>query len=78
MDQRSDIRLAAAHVSEACVEAVDLCHKASGGSGVYETSELQKCLRDVHAAAAHMMTSDRNLITFARLRLGLPAQTLLW
>lgn len=78
LDQRSAIRLAASHASEACVEAVDLCHRASGGSGVYETSELQKCLRDIHAAAAHMMTSDRNLITYARLRFGLSAQTVLW
>jgi indole-3-acetate monooxygenase len=78
MDQRSAIRLAASHTSEACTEAVDLCARAAGGTAVYETSVLQRCVRDVHTASAHMMTSDRNIITYARLRFGLPAQTTLW
>lgn len=78
IDQRSAIRLAASNASEASVTAVDLCHRSGGGTAVYDTSPLQKCLRDVHVAQAHMMTSDRNLITYARLRLGLPVQTALW
>jgi alkylation response protein AidB-like acyl-CoA dehydrogenase len=78
LDQRSAVRLAAANAAEASVSAVDLCFRSAGGTAVYDTSPLQKCLRDVHVAQAHMMTSDRNLITYARLRFGLPAQTALW
>jgi indole-3-acetate monooxygenase len=78
MADRSAIRLAAANAAEAAITVVDLCHRSGGGTAVYDDSPLQKCLRDAHTASAHIMISDRNLITYGRLRLDLPADTSLW
>jgi hypothetical protein len=44
---------------------------AGGGSSVFESSALQRCLRDVHVAAQHTVVSRRLFETYAMLRLGL-------
>ena len=71
VEQRARLRLACSHAAEATTEAVDLCHRAGGGSAVYASSPLQRCSRDVHTASAHLLISDRNLLTYAKLALGL-------
>ena len=72
---RASIRLAAANAAASAAEAVDLCFSAAGGSAVYAASPLQRCLRDVHVATQHQMLSARNSEVFARVRLGLEADT---
>jgi indole-3-acetate monooxygenase len=70
-DQRVRARLAASHIGVEMCRAVDLCYHAGGGSAVYSTSPLQRCFRDVHTAAAHIMVSTRTFETAGRHRLGL-------
>ena len=77
VEQKARLRLAAAHAALQSARAVDLAYYVGGGSSVFEASPLQRCQRDVHTATQHMMVSDRNLITYARLRLGLEAETTL-
>lgn len=36
-----------------CVRVADACFALGGGSALYETSPLQRRLRDLHAAAQH-------------------------
>ncbi len=68
-------RLAASYVGEQAVAAVDLCYRAGGGSAVYATSPLQRCFRDIHTAAAHIMVSPRTYEMVGRHRFGLPIDT---
>lgn len=70
-ETRLGARLAATHAGEQACAAVDLCYKAGGGTAVYETSPLQRCFRDVHTAAAHIMVSTRTYETVGRHRFGL-------
>lgn len=71
METRLSARLAATYAGEQACAAVDLCYKAGGGSSVFETSPLQRCFRDVHTAAAHVMVSSRLYETVGRHRFGL-------
>lgn len=75
--QRARIRLACAHAATECARAVDLCYNAGGGSSVFAANQLQRCFRDVHTATQHAMLSDRNVITYGRVRFGLEADTVM-
>jgi indole-3-acetate monooxygenase len=70
-DLRIRSRLAASHVGGELCRAVDLCYHAGGGTAVYTLSPLQRCFRDVHTAAAHIMVSPRTFETVGRYRFGL-------
>ena len=75
--EKARLRLAAANAALDAARAVDLAYYAGGGSSVFESSPLQRCQRDIHTATQHMMISDRSLVTYARLRLGMEAETAL-
>jgi alkylation response protein AidB-like acyl-CoA dehydrogenase len=75
VDRRARVRLACAHAGMEAARATDLAYNTGGGSSVFASSPLQRCFRDVHTATQHIMLSDRNHLTFGRLRLGLEADT---
>ena len=77
VSQKARVRLACAHVASECARAVDLCYNTGGGSSVFQSNQLQRCFRDVHVATQHQMLSDRNVLTYGRVRLGLEADTAL-
>lgn len=54
-DARLSLRLAANEAVRASVRVVDAMYRAGGGSSLYETSPLQRHLRDVHATTQHAM-----------------------
>jgi alkylation response protein AidB-like acyl-CoA dehydrogenase len=60
---------AATWVTAACVDVVDECFRLGGGSALYETSPLQRRLRDVHALAQHAMVHQRNYGTAGKVLL---------
>lgn len=64
------------HVVGQCVEAVQLVYKASGGTAVYQTGALDRCLRDVLTMNQHLMGSLRTYEMAGRLLLGL--ESLRW
>ena len=47
-------------VTAACVGIADECFRLGGGSALYETSPLQRRMRDLHAAAQHAAVHQRN------------------
>ncbi|MCX6499453.1 MAG: acyl-CoA dehydrogenase family protein [Arthrobacter sp.] len=57
-----------------CREAVNTLYQASGGSGVYLTSDMQRWWRDVNAASQHVaFTWDLAAVAFGRAATGLEA-----
>ena len=66
------LRQAATHAMTTAARTVDTCYTAAGGAAVYETSPLQRVLRDVHVATQHAMVAPRTMEVVGRARLGLP------
>ena len=64
-------------LATACVRAVDACFALGGGSAVYESSPLQRRLRDMHVAAQHAAVQQRHYASAGRLLLSscAPPQT---
>jgi alkylation response protein AidB-like acyl-CoA dehydrogenase len=75
VEMRRDMRLATTHAVQASVQVVDSMYTLAGGSAVYESSPLQRHLRDVHVASQHIMVSSNTLETTGQLLLGVEAHT---
>ena len=52
-----------------CVRAVDACFALAGSSAVYESSPLQRRLRDLHVAAQHGAAQQRHYVKAGKLLL---------
>ena len=70
-EQRATFRLAVAHAMDNCVQAVDLVYNIGGATAIYATSRLDRCLRDIHTAAAHVWVAPDTYELAGRLLLGL-------
>ena len=53
-----------------CVRVGDACFALGGGSALYETSPLQRRLRDLHAAAQHAVAQPRHYVSAGKLLLS--------
>jgi alkylation response protein AidB-like acyl-CoA dehydrogenase len=71
MSERANLRMACAHAAIESAKVVDTAYTLGGGTSLYETSVLQRCLRDVHAATQHIMLAPPNYETAGRVMLGL-------
>lgn len=60
-DQRAAIRLAGAHAAENAAAAVDLMFNTAGTAGVFTSSRLERCFRDVHVATQHINVAPSNI-----------------
>jgi alkylation response protein AidB-like acyl-CoA dehydrogenase len=69
-DQRAAIRLAGAHAAENATSAVDLMFNAAGTSGIYASSRLDRCFRDVHVATQHINVAPSNVEMVGQYLLG--------
>ena len=74
-EARARIRLAGVHAAECAVKATDSAYTTAGGPAVFETSPLQRCLRDVHTASQHLQVSSRLHETLGRVLLGQATDT---
>jgi indole-3-acetate monooxygenase len=72
---RARLRLACVHAAQTAAQVTDTAYTLAGGTSVYDTSPLQRCLRDVHVATQHLMVSPRLLESLGRLHLGLDVDT---
>jgi alkylation response protein AidB-like acyl-CoA dehydrogenase len=70
VSQRVAMRLAAAHAAQACVQAADTAWTLAGGSAVYETSVLGRCMRDAHVVTQHIMVAPKLNETLGKFLLG--------
>jgi alkylation response protein AidB-like acyl-CoA dehydrogenase len=71
--QRALLRLAASHAVTQGKRAVESMYEAGGGTSIYRTSPLQRCLRDVHTATQHLMVSSSTYELAGRVLLGVDA-----
>jgi indole-3-acetate monooxygenase len=53
-----------------CVRATDACFALGGSSALYETSPLQRRLRDLHTSAQHYGVQQRHYVKAGKLLLG--------
>jgi alkylation response protein AidB-like acyl-CoA dehydrogenase len=72
---RVRIRLAGTHAAESAARAVDIAYTMGGGTSVFETSPLQRCLRDVHVATQHIMVAPRLYETMGKHLFGLDIES---
>ncbi len=67
---RAALRLAGANVATQAAHAVDTAFTWAGGTAVFQSSPLQRCLRDVHVVTQHIQVSPRLYETVGRFLLG--------
>ncbi|HTE86485.1 MAG TPA: acyl-CoA dehydrogenase family protein [Dehalococcoidia bacterium] len=75
MERRALVRLACAQVATSAVQAVDLMYQAAGATANYVSSPLERCVRDVRAAAAHIAVAPSNYELCGRVFLGMDPGT---
>jgi len=70
MDLRGRFRTACTSAVTASVQAVDLAYATAGASSIYTSSDLERCFRDVHTAAAHAFVRPITLADGGKMLLG--------
>jgi alkylation response protein AidB-like acyl-CoA dehydrogenase len=68
--QRADIRAAVIWAVERAVSVVDFAYRAGGSTSLYETSALQRRLRDIHALTQHFLVRRDTLATAGAILAG--------
>lgn len=70
-EEKGKLMLAAVHLMQSCVEAVDHVCDVAGTSGIYTRSPLERAFRDVHTARHHGWVSETRYGTYGQIALGL-------
>jgi acyl-CoA dehydrogenase-like protein len=61
---------ASAWIASTCVGVADACFALAGSSAVYDTSPLQRRLRDLHVAGQHAHVQQRQYVAGGKLLLA--------
>ncbi len=72
LQMQVEMRSSATYATEVAVEIVTRAFRSGGGSALFESSILPRCLRDINAAAQHLMVSDVAYEHHGKIALGLP------
>lgn len=70
VDRRVGMRLAAMHAASEATSVTDRAFTVAGGSAVYDTSVLGRCLRDAHVVPQHIMVAPRLAETLGKHLMG--------
>lgn len=73
--ERAQTRAAAAQVTTLAASVVDTAYGLAGGSAVYDTSPVQRRMRDVHTATQHFVAGRNSYATVGALLVGEPVDT---
>jgi indole-3-acetate monooxygenase len=57
-------------IAATCIRVADACFTLAGGVALYETSPLQRRMRDLHVAAQHAAAQPRNYVNAGKRLLG--------
>ena len=69
------VMAAKAEIARAGVEVCDLAMQVAGGSSYFKGSIIERCYRDIRAAAFHPLTPEATLLAAGQHALGLPLRT---
>jgi alkylation response protein AidB-like acyl-CoA dehydrogenase len=69
-EQRGLLRIAATHATAASANVVDRVYTAAGGTAIFASSPLQRCLRDVHAVTQHFFVAPATYEMIGKVLLG--------
>jgi indole-3-acetate monooxygenase len=72
---RTGIRQAAVHAATTSARVADTAFTLAGGTAVYDTSLLGRCLRDAHVVTQHIQTAPKLNETIGKLILGIDVDT---
>jgi alkylation response protein AidB-like acyl-CoA dehydrogenase len=75
IEQRTAIRLAATHAATTSAAVADTAFTLAGGTAVYDTSVLGRCMRDAHVVTQHIQTAPKLNEKIGQLLLGQDADT---
>ena len=75
LEHRRVLRLAAATMAEQCIAAIEMCYRCAGGTAIYDTSPLQRVLRDGNVATQHAMIAPRLFEAVGMVRFGVDTDT---
>jgi indole-3-acetate monooxygenase len=75
VELRIGLRLAATHAVRTAARVAGMMYDLGGGSAVYESSPLQRRLRDADTATAHFQVNPTSWDLTGRLLLGRPTET---
>ena len=75
VELRTGLRLAATHAVRTAAAVAREMHDLGGGAAIYESSPLQRRLRDANAATAHFKVNAATWELTGRLLLGQPTET---
>ena len=75
VEARTGIRLAATHAATVGAEVADVAFTLAGGTAVYDTSLLGRCLRDARVVTQHIQTAPKLNETIGKLLLGIDVDT---
>jgi len=67
---RTRVLQATAWVAETSARVVDACYTAAGAAALYDSSPLQRRLRDIHALTQHASVQESVFATAGAERLG--------
>jgi alkylation response protein AidB-like acyl-CoA dehydrogenase len=68
---KADLLLAATHVNQSCVEAVELCYTAAGSSGIYTKNNLSRYMSDAQVLRQHGFINESRYETGGQIHFGL-------
>ena len=68
---QAELRSVATYTTDGAVDVVTQAFHFAGGAALFYSSALQRCLRDIHAAAQHQMVSDAAYENHGQFMLGL-------
>lgn len=71
-DIQAEMRAVAAHVTFEAIDVATTAFRYAGGSAIHRGNILQRCLRNVNAAAQHFMVSDSALENYGATLLDFP------
>ena len=69
---QSEMRAVSTYVTEAAVDVATTAFRYAGGSAIHRSNILQRCLRNINAAAQHFMVSDTALENYGASLLDAP------
>jgi alkylation response protein AidB-like acyl-CoA dehydrogenase len=73
IDGRAPVMAANTWAVHTCAAVVDTCYKAGGGTSPYDSSSLQRCMRDIQTLTQHAAVAESWLTTAGATILGRPS-----